>query len=444
MVCNGWKRAEGFDLRRAFALLAVGVAALAAAGLPAAAGDGPEQPAAAGRDGPAPVAGERFRIGEVLFHARWKPAPDISETIDGLGPLFNSDSCAGCHAAGAEVRHVLRFSDRRYGAQLQDRAVAGHAPEGRLEIRETAVTHVAADGRRVPLRALHAHVADPAYGPFDPAAPVSLRRIPPVAGMGFVAAIDEAAIRARADPDDADGDGISGRAGEAVEPATGRRLLARFGWKASVAGLAQQTAEALHLDMGLSTRRIPVPAGDCTAVQAECRAAPHGASGAAAGAEVSDDEVALLVAYLEGLPPPRGTGHSGMAGTGEAVFDRVGCAACHVPEMPLRHEAAPAPLATVRLYSDLLLHDMGPGLADGHSAGAASGEEWRTQPLWGLSARLAEMAAGQTPGLLHDGRARSIEEAILWHGGEAERSRRAYELLAESERSALLDFLSRL
>lgn len=398
----------------------------------------------------------RFRAGEAIFHAEWQPAPNVSEGVDGLGPLYNAVSCAACHGGPAAANPADRFGGRLlrlsrpdgtpdpvYGLQLQDRAVPGHLAEGRIAINDEPSVVRLVDGREVQLSRPRPAIADPAYG--SPAADMalSLRVPPPLDGLGLVAAIEAAEIRALADPDDKDGDGISGRAGATVDPTTGKAVLARFGWKASVVTLAQQTAEALHLDMGISSSGLARHAGDCTLAQRDCLAAPSGTSAAAGGAEISDIEIGLLVAYLEGLPAPaqgRDPATAVASASGEQVFASSACTSCHRRSLPLAGRSVPED--RVPLFSDLLLHDMGEGLADNRPEGSASGSEWRTAPLWGLSRRLARMANGTLPGLLHDGRARTIEEAILWHGGEAARARDAYAGLSQEDRDNLLAFLA--
>ncbi|MBL8566691.1 MAG: thiol oxidoreductase [Hyphomicrobiaceae bacterium] len=390
----------------------------------------------------------RAHVGEAIFKARWKPAPNVSEGIDGLGPLYNAASCFACHgdSGGDRVALVLRLSDSVYGRQLQDRAVPGIEAEGRLEVAYVTETRVLGDGQTVELRKPHPAIAEPAYGPLSADARVSLRRPPPLAGVGLIATIADSDIRAGADPDDRDGDGISGRAGEVADPATGQTVLARFGWKASVATLAQQTSEALSVDMGLSSAALPRPAGDCTAAQSKCLSAPHGDTPGSGGAEVSEEEIALLVAYLVSLPPPVSLADAGAdeeRQRGRALFGGLGCTACHRPGFQAGASSDHEPVRPeVRLHSDLLLHDMGEELADDRPEGSASGREWRTQPLWGLSERIKEIDGGAITGLLHDGRARTIEEAILWHGGEAERASGGYARLASGDRAALLAYLS--
>lgn len=403
----------------------------------------------------AAAAAARSAIGEAIFRAEWQPAPNVSQGVDGLGPLYNAESCAACHGGPSREfeGRVLRLSradgspDPIYGLQLQDRAIPGLEAEGRLSITTEPRVVRLADGHEVKLSRPLPAIAEPAFGPPAAELVTSLRVPPPLDGLGFVAAIEDSDIRALADPDDSNGDGISGRAGEAVDPATGRRVLARFGWKASVATLAQQTAEALHLDMGISSPAILRAAGDCTAVQTACLAAPDGASPAAGGAEISGAEIDLLVAYLEGLPRPfrwRVITHSPEP-VGARQFVQAGCSACHAPGLrAAAKDSAPPHVAgkDVALFSDLLLHDLGEGLADHRPEGSASGSEWRTAPLWGLSRRLARIADGSLPGLLHDGRARTIEEAILWHGGEGSSARDAFAAFSAADRDNLLAFLA--
>lgn len=393
----------------------------------------------------------RFAIGEAIFDARWRPAPDVSQGIDGLGPLYNAESCAGCHGGNEEprVQRVVRLArgdgspDPVYGLQVQDRAIAGHAAEGRIVVQNYGVDIDPGGRRSVQLKRPLATVADLAFGPLDTDTRLSLRVPPPIDGIGLLASIDDDQIRAAADPDDADGDGISGRVGLAND-ADGKPQLARFGWKASAATLAQQTAEALQLDMGIGSPAIPRPAGDCTAAQTRCLAAPHGDRPTGDGREISEREIELLVAYLKGLAPPQSSPDLDTGKQGEAVFYRSGCASCHRPSFTVA--AADAQLGSARrvvpLYSDLLLHDMGDGLADGVPQGVATPSEWRTPPLWGLRQRIAEIARAARTGLLHDGRAASVEHAVLWHGGEASKARSAFAGLPEADRAALLTFLS--
>jgi CxxC motif-containing protein (DUF1111 family) len=205
----------------------------------------------------------------------------------------------------------------------------------------------------------------------------------------------------------------------------GARLAGRFGWKASSATLADQVQTAFALDLGMGTSGRISPAGDCTARQAECLAAPHG--GADGKPEIADSLVRLIVAYLDEIGPPRRSREDRRA---SAVFDEIGCAVCHVPVLP----SAKGP---VHAFTDLLLHDLGAGLDGGATEPGTLPTEWRTAPLWGLS-KSVESGAG----LLHDGRARTVEEAVLWHGGEGARAKDAFLTLAPADRQRLIDYLA--
>lgn len=403
----------------------------------------------------------RSVIGSAIFAANWIAAPDVSDGADGLGPLYNATACSQCHpmqgAFGSGGGHqsligkVVRFDggdgadtgDPRYGRQLQDRAVAGQVPEGRFELRWLVSSVTLSDGNAVQLRRPEVGVMELHSGPLGPHTRVSLRRSQPLAGIGLITAIAQEDIEAGADPDDRNGDGIRGRAGRAVDPATGKVGLARFGWKASQVTLAAQTANAFNLDMGLSSPLSPDPAGDCTPLQPACRSAPDGRSAAKAGYEVSAEELSLVVAYLEGLAPTR-TADGNVNEAGRQHFEALGCGGCHRELFTTRDvEGAPhLSRKQVRLFSDLLLHDMGGELAVPGDAETPDGRSWRTAPLWGLGQRLEDIAAGHIDGLLHDGRARTIEEAILWHAGEGLAARNAYRKLSAGERDALLAYLA--
>ncbi|MBD3786875.1 MAG: thiol oxidoreductase, partial [Sphingomonadales bacterium] len=265
----------------------------------------------------------------------------------------------------------------------------------------------------------------------------------PLGGVGLLEAIPEADILALADPEDADGDGISGRAARAT--AGGAPRLGRFGWKAEAASLAEMAAAAFATDMGLSTPLAPHPAGDCTAAQAACLAAPSGEDpGLRDGREVSGEALGLVATYLAALgQPAREALDDAQLLAGKQAFHDAGCIACHRPKfVTARDPADPArSFQLIWPYSDLLLHDMGPDLADalpGHDAAPA---EWRTAPLWGLT---RSAAPGQPLSFLHDGRARSPLEAVLWHGGEAAPARDRVVAMPPATRAALIRFLESL
>lgn len=326
---------------------------------------------------------------------------------EGLGPIFNNVSCAACHSGdgrGRRENSLTRISvglDPALdlgGPQIQDRAIPG------------AVAEV------VP-----------------PGVDVSVRLPPPVFGVGLIEAIPEAAILAHADPADADGDGISGRP-NMVRDEGGTLRLGRFSRKAQVATILQQIVGAYAQDMGITTDFNP-----------EENHNPQVSEALRAADRVPDPElgapaVLSTLDYLRMLAPPAPGEMTPRRQQGEAVFEAIGCAACHVPEFTAGPSTIPAIQGMpVRLFSDLLLHDMGPGLADGRPDGEASGQEWRTAPLWGL--RVMRDFLNGDAFLMHDGRAATVEEAVLMHGGEAQAARDAFDALAPSDRDALLDFV---
>ena len=271
---------------------------------------------------------------------------------------------------------------------------------------------------------------------------VSLRLPPPVFGVGLIDAIPEAAILAHADADDRDGDGISGRpnwvrpsdyAPDGPTNAAGQRV-GRFGRKAQTATLLEQTVEAYHQDMGITSDFRPRENHNPVS------SVPADAADRVADPEVPPATVLAVVHYLRTLAPPYVGGDTEQRREGKALFESVGCVRCHVSTLT----TGPNPIAAlsnkpVDLYSDLLLHDMGDALADNRPDGGASGREWRTTPLWGL--RLMRQFLDGQAFLLHDGRARTVEDAVLLHGGEAKPARDAFAALTPSQRRALLDFV---
>ena len=329
-----------------------------------------------------------------------------------------------------------------YGTQLQDGAIQGHAGEGRMHIsyRERKVR--LSGGESVSLRVPSYKITDLGYGALHPQTQISPRVAPPMIGLGLLEAIPAAALLALEDPDDRNSDGVSGRVNR-VWSATNRRLeLGRFGWKAAKPDVLEQTVGAFSGDMGLSTSHAPDPAGDCSVVQAFCREAPHGA--AAGQPEVPDNLLRLVVFYSRNLAvPARRDFDAPAVRRGRALFHDIGCTACHVPSFTTGPSTVSPHLAGQRIwpYTDLLLHDMGDGLADGRPEGHATGREWRTPPLWGIG--LTETVSGHTF-LLHDGRARNVKEAILWHDGEARKSRDSFTRLDKRDRERLIAFVNSL
>ncbi|MFV3379019.1 di-heme oxidoredictase family protein [Pseudomonas sp. NY15354] len=411
-----------------------------------------------------------FSVGNSFFRNPWVIAPSTTTARDGLGPLFNTNACQNCHVrdgrghppepdASNAVSMLVRLSipdqpqyakeierlgvvpEPVYGTQLQDMAVPGVAPEGKVRVAYTTQTVTFKDGHTVELRRPALQITQLGYGPMHPETRFSARVAPPMIGLGLLEAIPEAAILANADPDDRNGDGIRGRANQVWDQAMNRTVLGRFGWKAGQPNVNQQNVHAFAGDMGLTSTLQPVD--DCTPAQLDCLAAPNG-DGAGGEKEVSDNILRLVTFYTRnlGVPARRDVGAPQVL-AGKNLFFQAGCQGCHTPQFTTGPDTHEPELANqvIRPYSDLLLHDMGPDLADNRSEFKASGQDWRTPPLWGIG--LTETVSGHTQ-FLHDGRARNLLEAVLWHGGEAEAARNHVLTFNAEQRTALLAFLNSL
>lgn len=390
-----------------------------------------------------------FFVGNGVFDRPWVKAPSSTVSSDGLGPLFNARSCQGCHIKDGRghppqpgdtnmVSMLFALSDRhgnpdkRLGNQLQDQAIAGMAHEGKVTVNYEEQKFNYPDGSIAYLRKpnyrtgaqLGKHVS------------LNPRIAPPMIGLGLIEAVADEDILAFEDMHDENDDGISGRANR---PESG--TVGRFGWKANEPSIVSQVATAFHNDMGLSTRLRLSAHGDCTAKQAECVNAIHGAM--KGEPEVEDDLLDLIEFYSANLAVParRDIDHPDVL-EGKRLFYQANCIGCHVAKMATR-TAAPKEQRNQLIwpYSDFLLHDMGPGLADKNPSGDIDAAEWRTQPLWGIG--LTETVNGHTF-FLHDGRARNLEEAILWHGGEASAAHNVFINYTENERRLLIRFLESL
>jgi len=413
-----------------------------------------------------------FKVGNGIFKKVWVSAPSSTTSSDGLGPLFNARACQRCHlkdgrgrpptAGEPAVSMFLRLSvpprdeaERRalaehrravipeptYGTQLQNFSVQGLAAEGRMTVTYEEVPVTLAGGEVVHLREPSYGITDLSYGPLHPDTMLSPRVAPPMIGVGLLEAIPAAEILAGADPEDADGDEISGRANRVWSDERGEVALGRFGWKAGQPSVAQQAASAFRGDIGISTLLYPSPYGDCTPAQAECLGAPHGGASAQETVEAAPEMFKTLVFYSRNLGvPARRDIDDPQVLEGKRLFYESGCTGCHSPKFVTRRDSMgeEQSFQLIWPYTDLLLHDMGEGLADGRPEGEATGREWRTPPLWGIG--LTETVSGHAL-LLHDGRARTLLEAILWHGGEAETVRQRVIGMSAAEREALLAFL---
>lgn len=411
-----------------------------------------------------------FHVGNSFFRSPWVIAPSTTTARDGLGPLFNTNACQNCHIrdgrghppepdASNAVSMLVRLSipdqpeyakviermgivpEPVYGGQLQDMAIPGVAPEGKVRVSYTTHTVAFKDGTQVELRTPQLNITQLGYGPMHPNTLFSARIAPPMIGLGLLEAIPEAAILANADPDDRNGDGIRGRPNQVWDDAQGKTVLGRFGWKAGQPNLNQQNVHALSGDMGLTSSLRPMD--DCTEAQTACKTAISG-NGANGEQEVSDNILRLILYYTRNLAvPARKDVDSAQVLAGKNLFFQAGCQGCHTPQFTTAADAAEPELANqlIRPYSDLLLHDMGPGLADQRSEFAASGQDWRTPPLWGIG--LNQTVSDHTQ-FLHDGRARNLLEAVLWHGGEAQAARQHVLTFNAEQRTALLAFLNSL
>ena len=401
-----------------------------------------------------------FFVGNSFFNQNWVSAPASTEARDGLGPLFNARSCAGCHFKDGRGRPpltdteagtglLLRVSipvpteggnqrpDPAYGGQIQDFSLPGIPPEATLVVDRKDIAGTFADGSGYALEEPAYRLTALGYGEPHPELQVSPRVAPQMIGMGLLEAVPEEQILSRADPDDRDGDGISGKPNRVPDHASGQPALGRFGWKASQPTVLQQTAGAFLADMGITTHLLPEES--CTPIQDACLRALGGGR-----PEIAEDDLMKVVLYASSLAvPAMRDPEEPEVIRGSRTFDELGCAGCHIRTLATGpHPTIPA-LSNQRIhpYTDLLLHDMGEPLADGRADFEATGREWRTPPLWGIG--LFETVNGHTR-YLHDGRARNMSEAILWHGGEAAPARDRYRELSARDRAALLLFLGSL
>ncbi len=419
-----------------------------------------------------------FKVGNGIFRKLWVSAPASTSSSDGLGPLFNARSCQRCHLKDGrghppeanfpdddatsmflrlsippwtqEQKRLLKerkisvVPEPTYGGQLQDFAIQGHDAEGKMHIEYTQVPFAFPDGGKVRLRKPAYSIDRLAYGPLHPKAMLSPRVSPQMIGLGLLEAVPEAQIRALADPDDKDGDGISGRPNEVWSKDKTRLVLGRFGWKAGNPTVKAQSAGAFEGDIGISNPLARNAWGDCTVKQSRCRKAPNGSSAKLGNVEAGEKFLNLVTFYAQNLAVPRRRNPSRTdVLAGKKLFYEVGCVKCHQPKFMTGTLKGQPHLSGQLIwpYTDMLLHDMGEGLADNRPEGVASGHEWRTAPLWGIG--LTPIVNGHSF-YLHDGRARSLTEAILWHDGEAKGPRDAFAGLAKEDRERLVAFVKSL
>lgn len=408
----------------------------------------------------------QFAAGRSLFKKLWIAAPATTKSSDGLGPLYNARSCFQCHinAGRGQVPDVgkravslfMRLSippqndndksllkehkqaviaEPNYGTQFQNFAVTALAGEGELQVNYTDVPVVLAGGETVVLHKPDYKLLSLQYGELHKDAMMSPRLAPQLVGMGILDTINEQDILSLSDVDDQNSDGISGKPNRVWSQQFNKVMLGRFGYKAGVATLNEQNQRAFVGDIGLSTPLFPTAWGDCTKHQQRCQKAPNGNSASQQNLEASKKVTDAVLFYMSNLSiPQQKQSEKSDVIIGKQTFITLGCANCHRPNYQIDKQ-------TVSPYTDLLLHDMGDGLADNRPEGDATGKEWRTAPLWGIG--LTSAVNGHNY-FLHDGRARTIQEAILWHGGEAQKARDRYAALNKEGRQALIRFLTSL
>ena len=422
-----------------------------------------------------------FHAGKALGHQPWIKAPTVTDARDGLGPIYNARTCLFCHINGGrgivpDNDKVMLFSsflrlsipgfdkvhgvigEPTYGDQLQSQSVSlahqlgAQVKEGDLKYKEVppeAYVYIDwqrksftyPDGKKITLKTPKPIIKKLGYGAMHPDTLMGIRNAPPLQGMGLLELISQKDIDKKVDPNDENSDGISGRQNQVWDFDLKKTVPGRFGLKANKANVRMQTAAAFANDVGISN---PVfPEQTCTQSQVLCLKAPNG-NDAKTGVEISEELLALTVNFTKNLGVPlRRKPNDKIVLKGRTLFYQTGCQQCHTPSYITQDSKEFPHLAnqTIWPYTDLLLHDMGDDLADGRPDYLATGNEWRTPPLWGVG--LGKKVNGSEH-LLHDGRASSVEEAILWHGGEAEATKQNFINLNSESRNALIKFVESL
>lgn len=400
-----------------------------------------------------------FFVGNTFFNKVWVSSPASTTASDGLGPFFNAKACSNCHFKDGRGRapefmgesstgYLLRLSTGgldefgatlphpNYGGQLQDHSIQGVPKEADFSVTYEMIQGKYEDGTTYELRKPVIQIFNENYGPLG-RVNVSPRVANQMIGLGLLEAIPERKLLALSDPTDADGDGISGRPNYVWDYQSMQRTIGRFGWKANQPNLYQQACGAASGDMGITTQLFKKE--NCTSVQKDCQNAANGGT-----PELEEEDLISMVNYTRTLAVPvQRKPNDPNTVYGRRIFEALNCNGCHVMKLETGiHVDVPA-LSNQKIqpYTDLLLHDMGEGLADHTRDFLATGTEWRTPPLWGIG--LFEVVNGHT-NYLHDGRARNLEEAILWHGGEAEQTISRFRKLPKKERELLIGFLNTL
>lgn len=426
------------------------------------------------------------KIGQAIFEKLWVFSPSSTKSSDGLGPLYNARSCKQCHDESKPhtdnfppslvvqlsieptnikpenqilttyLKHYGFIPEPTYGKQIQTFAYPGARSEATITTKEYKQILQFKDGESITLKHVEYQLTQLAYGELHADKKISARVAPRMVGLGLLDQIPAPDIKRLADPHDSNKDGISGKINTVWNPETQTFDLGKFGWKATKASLNHQNLAALSTDIGVSSWLLPEPQGDCTTIQADCvnlarttethlRNSTN--SDADGEPEASRDMTDLLLAFSQTMGKKNHSAQPKKLTTaqinGRELFSRLGCQHCHQPSFKITQTNESDMITTRKIspYSDLLLHDMGQSLADNRSEFNANGHEWRTSPLWGIASYLAQT---KTPHFLHDGRANSVLEAILWHGGEAEKSRQSFMNLKKHQRAQLIEFVESL
>jgi CxxC motif-containing protein (DUF1111 family) len=408
---------------------------------------------------------DQYILGRSFFTIPWVEAPSATTARDGLGPHFSSNTCVSCHMNNGSAptisdqnqplrslvfkltqpsQHLSRFlinnldtpmhdsvPDPVYGAQVSIRGNGKVKPEAQTRLKVESIPFTYPDGQSLILTKFIPYLDNLAYGPLAEETVISLRQPPILAGLRLIEQVSNEEILAWEDPSDKNADGISGRANWLNSPEQGEKILGRLNWKASAPSIVAQTANAAAHDLGLTNPFFPEEL--CQPAQADCLAAPKGDNTRLGSLDLPMSRLQAIASFIRNNKAPNTVTLDANAHKGKKIFESIGCASCHRPSLTTTTGVEFHP------YSDLLLHDMGDELQDGRPEFLATEREFRTAVLWGVGDRVREQHR-----FLHDARAKTPEEAILWHGGEAETAKSTFIKLTQAERLALLHFLEQL
>lgn len=410
---------------------------------------------------------DKFMLGFSFYRIPWVEAPSATTARDGLGPLFSANTCISCHPNNAIASiyndkgnisraYVARLSipsdgskthedylkykgfipEPTYGGQISLNAAHGVPFEAKNQIIYDKKIVTYPDGREVilssPKNDQASALKDLRYGKLHKNTAITKRLAPALVGLGLLDMLNDEQILANQDINDSNNDGISGKANIVYSPEFEDFRVGRYTWKGSTASVLHQSGAAAHNDMSLSNPLFPNE--NCTKSQKECLKAPKGDNGRVSSKfDLPMERLEAIAFYLKNLKIPKS---KITEKSGERLFSQIGCTSCHIPEFTLANGYK------IKPFTDILLHDMGEGLSDGRVEFKAGKNEWRTPALWAIGKY--KFATGKEPELLHDGRAKTLEEAILWHGGEGDMSRKRFMNLTKEHRDEVLRYISQL